>query len=151
MDEVQLLISLFGDDVDLSEQHLRSLSAEDRLHHLMSKSKEVDLLPPDFTIAETRRLITMFWMNTEAVHVYEPKPYPGKVTLFFAKEKTEAIAEVTSDDPTHGWSSLAGDVTVLDADGNHHTMMRKPHVTKIGARMRELIDALHGAATAGRS
>jgi amino acid adenylation domain-containing protein len=151
MDEVQLLISLFGDDVDLSEQHLRSLSAEDRLHHLMSKSKEVDLLPPDFTIAETRRLITMFWMNTEAVHAYEPKPYPGKVTLFFAKEKTEAIAEVTSDDPTHGWSSLAGDVTVLDADGNHHTMMRKPHVTKIGARMRELIDALHGAATAGRS
>jgi len=151
LDEVQRLISLFGDDVELSEDHLRSLGTEARVQYIVAKAKDVDLLPPDFTIAEARRLIDMFSMNTEAVHAYEPKPYPGTVTLFFAKEKTDAIAEVTSDEPTHGWSALAGGVTVHDAEGNHHTMMRKPHVTSLGARLRAVVETLPGAVAGGRA
>jgi amino acid adenylation domain-containing protein len=144
-DEVQRLMSLFGDDIDLSEDHLRSLGADERLDYILVKAKEVDLLPPDFAIAEARRLIAVFSINTMAVHAYEPKPYRGTVTLFFAKEKTQAIAAVTNDEPTHGWGSLAAGVAVLDADGNHHTMMRKPHVPGIGARLRGLVDALDAA------
>jgi thioesterase domain-containing protein len=151
LDDVQHIISLFGDDVDLSESHLRSLGAEERVQYVVAKAKEVDLLPPSFTIAEAQRLLALFSVNAQAVHAYEPKPYQGIVTLFFAEEKTEAIAQVTSDDPTHGWSALAGGVAVQDAGGNHHTMMRKPYVMKIGARLRDLVDAQHGMLAAGRS
>ena len=150
LDEVQRLISLFGDDVELSEDHLRSLDAEARVQYVVSKAKEVGLLPPDFTIAEAGRLLAMFSANTKAVHAYAPKPYPGTVTLFFATEKTDAIAAVTSDEPTHGWSALAGGVAVFDADGNHHTMMRKPHVAGVGAGLRGLVDVLHGTRADGR-
>ena len=59
---------------------------------------------------------------------------PGIVTLFFAEEKTEAIAQVTSDEPTHGWSAAPAASPCTMPAGNHHTMMRKPHVMKIGAR-----------------
>jgi thioesterase domain-containing protein/acyl carrier protein len=145
LDEVQRLISLFGDDVDLSEDHLRSLGEEARVQYVVLKAKEVDLLPPSFTVAEARRLLAMFHANSVAVHAYEPKPYPGTVTLFFAQEKTDAVASVTSDDPTHGWSALARDVTVHDAGGNHHTMMRKPHVLALGTRLRAILDTRHGA------
>jgi hypothetical protein len=34
---------------------------------------------------------------------------------------------------------------VHDAGGNHHTMMRKPHVLALGTRLRAILDTRHGA------
>lgn len=143
LDEVKRLMSLFGDDVDLSEDYLRSLDAKERVSYIVAKAKEADLLPTDFSIDQADRLITMFSTNADAVHDYQAKPYAGALTLFTAKEKTEAIAAVTrNDEPTHGWGSLAAHVTVLDSDGNHHTMLSRPRVAKIGAQLCALIGAL---------
>jgi thioesterase domain-containing protein len=141
VDDVDHIMSLFGDDVDLSEEYLRQLNPDDRLTHVLAKAKEVDLVPPSFTLDQTRRLMQVFTINSKAVHAYQPRTYDGQVTLFAAREKTEAVVTVTSTDETHGWSALAkGGVTLHWVEGNHHAMLSKPYVQALGNQLRICID-----------
>lgn len=137
LDEVDHIMSLFGDDVDLSEEYLRRLSPDDQLKHVLEKAKAVDFVPPSFTLSQVQRLMQVFIINSKAVHAYQPQTYDGQVTLFAAREKTKAIATVTNADETHGWNAIAtGGVTLHWVEGNHHTMLRRPYVQALGDQLK---------------
>lgn len=145
LDEVQRLMSLF-DGLDLDEAELRAMSVDAALAHAIDVAKAADVLPPGFTVMEARRLAAVFLANTRAAQGYRPKPYPGTVSLFTSKEKTDAIASVTGDDPTHGWGAFAARVDCFPSEGDHRTMMLKPQVDKVAATLAGLAARVSPAA-----
>jgi thioesterase domain-containing protein/acyl carrier protein len=52
---------------------------------------------------------------------YTPKPYPGKLVLFWAQGKRGAR-------PLEGWSHLAKEMDVVPVPGDHYTMLDEPDV-----------------------
>lgn len=81
--------------------------------------------------------------TVEAVRRYEPRPYPGKVHLFFPNEAWRS----SGDDPDR-WRRVVSEVTEHvgsdDAcDGDN--MLREPHVRAIAARLRSVLQGEQGS------
>jgi thioesterase domain-containing protein len=69
---------------------------------------------------------------------YHPGTFGGGLTLV----RTAGFAAETSEAPAAGWDTLArGPVVIVDADGDHTSMLRAPHVIGLAARLGELLDA----------
>jgi len=67
---------------------------------------------------------------------YEPRPYPGRITLFRSTEEPTGWLF----DPLAGWGPLArGGVDLLLVAGNHFTLFQEPGVTEMAERMSRLI------------
>lgn len=67
---------------------------------------------------------------------YEPKPYDGKVTLFFAKQQPFGICP----DPTLGWRSLlTGDFQTIEVPGFRQNMLDEPNVDMLANALLETL------------
>ncbi len=75
-----------------------------------------------------------------AYQSYQPQPYPGKMTLFVAEERT-----LGDFDPNLGWGSK--DIFQLEthkAPGPHGFMVREPHVRGLADQLQACIDKAEG-------
>jgi len=71
--------------------------------------------------------------NAYATRRYSPRVYPGRVTLFRAREQPERYGR----DPQLGWGGMAaGGLDIHDVPGDHYTMWREPHVRVLAERLR---------------
>lgn len=68
------------------------------------------------------------YVNPEAGRRYVPRPFPGRVTLFRAKERPD----VDPYDFHLGWNGLANPLEVVEIDGSHFSMMLDPSVGLLG-------------------
>jgi amino acid adenylation domain-containing protein len=69
-------------------------------------------------------------VNYQAQRQYIPRPYPGRVTFFSARE------EVSSLENQCGWQSLAqGGVKIIEVPGNHQTMIKPPNVQGLAQQL----------------
>jgi hypothetical protein len=67
-------------------------------------------------------------LRYQALREYQPKPYPGRVTLFRARVRP--LLRLHGRDL--GWARLAGGgLDVIDIPGNHQTLLTAPHVTRV--------------------
>jgi amino acid adenylation domain-containing protein len=73
--------------------------------------------------------------NRIASRVYEPKPYPGELTVFRSLER----AEYKRDDPTEGWKRYTERVRMIDVPGDHATLLREPHVAVLAQELGECL------------
>lgn len=63
---------------------------------------------------------------------YQPRPYPGRITLFRARKQP-----LLSVDPTLGWGSLAADsIAVNVIPGTHEKMLEEPNVQILAAELK---------------
>jgi len=78
--------------------------------------------------------------NHRALEQYRFRPYSGRVTLLRACERFDWLTP-EEDDPTNGWSSVAGDgVDVIAVEGNHRKMLDPPHVEDLAAKFAALVE-----------
>ena len=71
-----------------------------------------------------------------AIRKYNPKPYTGRVTLF--PPSTKSIGEF--DDREQGWGSLVqGGIEIHGVEGDHLTMLAKPHVKVVAGLLSECL------------
>ena len=76
-----------------------------------------------------------------AATTYEPKPYPGQVTLFRATEQPRGICP----NQTLGWGPLVqGGLKIYSTPGHHGAIVREPRSRVLA---QQLTDALHVAQT----
>ncbi|WP_440712142.1 AMP-binding protein [Gordonia sp. FQ] len=75
---------------------------------------------------------TVFWdLGRRLLRRHRPTPYPGRVTL---------IAATDNHDDLERWAAITtGDLAVTRVPGDHHSMMRAPHVTATAAALRAAI------------
>jgi thioesterase domain-containing protein/acyl carrier protein len=161
-DDAVLLMDVFGERLPISREalarDLESLQKDERTAYMLKKMIKANLLPPDVDLAQAHSSMEMYRANMRAGLKYVPQVYLGTVTLLRTMKPAEnslsdesggknQIPEVIRD-PTMGWGKLAArGVRVVDAPGEHATMVMKPHAERLALLIK---GCLNGGA-AGRS
>ena len=73
--------------------------------------------------------------NSKAGRKYIPRPYPGKLTYFWAEDRPEG----PSDRRRGWWNLVLGGVEIHRVPGGHNSMLLEPDVRTLAVR---LIDSL---------
>ena len=76
-------------------------------------------------------MLRIFYANAQAAYRYVPQNYPNRITLFRAAEQSDSIGQ----DPTLGWSVLAGDIQLHQVPGNHLSLLKQPHVQTLAQQL----------------
>ena len=133
-DDAAYLHSVFGKNLSLSVENLKELEYTDQLLHIWNEARRVKWIYPDFTFDQfsffvhTLRTHTMAWRN------YSPEAYPGKITLFRAKEEEHTDIEELD----LRWGEFAeGGVEVIEISGDHLSMIHKPHAKQLAKHLKE--------------
>ncbi len=137
-----------GREVLLTPESLTGLTHEERLRTLWTWAREARLLPPGTGLEELRALLEVARANLRAVARYNPAPYEGRVVLLRARDARRG-AEVS---PTHGWERLvASGLAVEDVPGDHHGVLRAPHVGELAERLERWLQEVESGNGAQRT
>ncbi|MCA1566084.1 MAG: amino acid adenylation domain-containing protein [Acidobacteria bacterium] len=142
-DELSLIAS-FAQDLGLpldgmtiSEERLQQCSPEELLAYVSEQARASEIMPPDMELSDLSRRFRVFKSNVRAMLGYVPQPYAGRVALFTAGKDSQERC-----DPSYGWSRLAtAALEVHGVPGDHFTMVRRPHVETLAARLNACLDA----------
>jgi thioesterase domain-containing protein len=80
-------------------------------------------LPPEFAALRPEALARVSVANARALASYRPAPYPGPTLLLQARDRREGRPP-----PEQGWAPLIPNLRVEDVEGDHHSIVRPPHV-----------------------
>jgi phthiocerol/phenolphthiocerol synthesis type-I polyketide synthase E len=101
--------------------------------------------------AAVRRLLRISRANIHAAGAYRPRPYPGRITLLRCRIPLPGVPA----EEAMAWETLAGGgLEVHWVAGGHASMLAKPHVEQVAARLRACLAAADPAPAAlvvGRS
>jgi amino acid adenylation domain-containing protein len=144
---------------------LGELEPAEQLMFILAQAKMFNLVPPDTSYAQFRRLFNIFKTNIQAAHRYVPQTYSGKLTIFTAEDqphqtKAKGIRNLLSraspfkrggkdsqlsEGSDQGWSPFALQGVVRHTiPGNHFTIMREPNVKFLAERLTSCIKELEG-------
>ncbi len=122
---------MFGEDNLVSPTEIEHLSIEERLNYIIDKAREAKIFPPGVERQDNRRILDVLVGTLKATYSYQRQPYPGKVTVFRAKEK-----HIMAPDPTMVWVELfsvlaVGDVEIHLVPGHHYSFVLEPNVAAL--------------------
>ena len=136
-----------GRNIDMTRQEFEGLDYEEMLTRFLKRMKDEDLYPPEYDIEFLRNFMRGYKTRQKAVRFYHPETYPGRITLFRAKETDPWLVEhlkkagMNMTDPTLGWGALSTEpVEVHVIPGNHDRMCYEPHVRVLAKRLRQTIE-----------
>jgi len=81
-------------------------------------------------------------VNYQAYWNYQPRPYNGRVALFWANKQPLGIY----DDPTFGWGKLlGGELEIYTVPGHHHgSFLSKPYVKELADKLMVCLEKANG-------
>jgi amino acid adenylation domain-containing protein len=133
--------SLWGRSLGLTRADLEGLEPETQLGTFAERLRGADFLPPGAGVEQLARILRVYKANANAAGFYEPRPYPGSLTLIRAADMP-AVAEGPLSEPDLGWGRVVrGSVEVLPVPGQHLTILAEPYVEGLA---RELERCLSG-------
>jgi thioesterase domain-containing protein/acyl carrier protein len=139
--EARLLIDFvryFGLSLDPRDS-LARLPKHELLERVLEHAKRAGLMPLDIEVSQAQPFIELCKADFRATRNYLLHRYPGRITLFKAGQELGG----PSSDPTLGWGDWAqGGVDVEVVPGNHATMVYKPHVEVLAAKLRSCLDLI---------
>ena len=121
----------------LNLERIRQLTLDEQLNFVIEQAKYVNRLPPDFGLAQARRMLQVFKSHGQAINSYRLQPYLGRVTLFLTSEGEVACSQ----NPTLGWGELAAQgVEIHWVPGDHKTLIHEPHVKVLAEQLRTCLE-----------
>ena len=112
-----------------AEQEKLDGDAAGQLQPLLERAHDLGAVPVDFGLADLRRIHGVFLANLRAAASYRPQPLEGRIVLFRAGPRGV--------DPVL-WQPLAGGgLEVVNAPGDHYSMLREPHLDPLVSQLRE--------------
>jgi amino acid adenylation domain-containing protein len=122
--------------LDLTLEELRQLGPDEQLPYLWQHAQKLGLVevnaPPQLVQQILQDLKRLFHLHVQLATDYVLRPYPGRLTLFRPSESPFTVP--TTQD--RGWIKLAAAVDVHFVPGQHHTMVKKPHVQVLAQQLR---------------
>src|SRR6185436_1107445 len=135
-DETELLVrgldEQFLQRVPLCVDELRGLDTRAQVARVMEKARRAGILP-DFDERRAVGVVEVFKANLRAASAWEPRPYPGRITVFRAAGDSRLGL-----DPTGGWGALAA-AEVVAVPGDHLDMVVPPHVETLARELRTVL------------
>jgi thioesterase domain-containing protein len=130
---------VFSEHMPLSLEQLREYTPQGQIEYIWQEARRIDWIYPEFTLEQFRHFVHLLRTHTEAWRAYEPQPYPGKVTLFRARQQ----AHTTATEPDMGWGALAqGGVEIHEVRGDHIAMIHPPHVRGLARKLRACLERI---------
>jgi thioesterase domain-containing protein len=122
-------------------EDLRGHTFGEKLSRLGQLAVEANALPAGSDSRHIQRLFRVFKANVRALVEYEPRKYPGRITLFRARQR---LIDSPSD-PSDGWDALASEGVELHVTpGTHYSMIDMPHAQSLAGRLRACIEGARG-------
>jgi phthiocerol/phenolphthiocerol synthesis type-I polyketide synthase E len=119
--------------------------AASRLAAVLATARRERLAGGDLDTAGVRRLLRISRANITAAAAYRPRPYQGPMALLRCRIALPGVPFGEA----MGWEALAaGGLEVHWLTGGHATMLSKPHVEQLAARLRDCLAAAEAAAGA---
>jgi thioesterase domain-containing protein len=122
----------YGLDVSLEE--LAKLGPNEQLPYLWQHALKLGLIEPEVPLHVAEQVLhelkRLFHHHMLLADQYVPRPYPGRITLFRPTETPFAVTTLRD----RGWGRFAQGVNVHFVPGQHHSMVKEPHV-QVLARM----------------
>jgi thioesterase domain-containing protein len=95
-----------------------------------------DVFGGDIAASQLHSLFETFTANMRALRAYSPATYSGRVVVFRAQDGLR-----DSSDLSWGWQRLAkGGVDLHVVQGDHFSILRRPHVELLAARLSACLD-----------
>ena len=121
--------------LDLTLDELRQLAPDEQLPYLWQHAQKLGLVevdtPPPLVEQILQDLKRLFHLHVQLASDHVLRHYPGQLTLFRPSESPFAVP--TS--PDRGWTKLAAAVDVHIVPGQHHTMVKEPHVEVLAHKL----------------
>ena len=128
LDMAAYVESLWGRSLGLTRSDLESLDSEAQLEVFAERLRGADFLPPGAGVEQLARILRVYKANANAAGLYEPRPYPGGLTLVRAADMPP-VAEGPLSEPDLGWGRIVqGSVEVVPVPGQHLTILAEPYV-----------------------
>ena len=150
-DEASALFGFAGDlgiplDCERMDK-LLSLATEARLAWIFEQAQAARVLLPGDDLDRVRSLFDTFEQNRSVLASYKAGPFPGRVTLFRAKENLG----MSPSDPLLGWDQLTEGVELHIVPGNHFTMLSVVEVSELAGTLTESLAAARPGAPGNTS
>ncbi len=129
--EAELLLRGLDEELPLTADELQGLDTRAQVALVLQRMPN---LPPDFDERRAVALVEVFKATLRAARTWEPRSYAGKVTVFRAAGSARLGL-----DGTGGWGAFAKAVEVVTVPGDHHSIVRPPHVEALARALREAL------------
>ncbi|MBD2346873.1 thioesterase domain-containing protein [Anabaena subtropica] len=131
---------MFGKDNLVTPEEIKDLTIEEKINYIIDKSRKAGIFPPGVERQNNRRILDVLVGTLKATYSYIRQPYPGKVTVFRAREK-----HIMAPDPTLVWVELfsviaAKEINIIDVPGNHYSFVLEPHVQVLAQCLKACLD-----------
>ena len=117
--------------LDLSLEELARLGPDEQLPYLWDHARRLGLIESGVPMELAQQVLDdlkrIFHHHMVLTDRYVLRPYPGRVDLFRPMEAPVAVAVP----PDRGWGRWAAEVVVHPVSGQHHSMVREPHVREL--------------------
>ena len=134
--------------LDLSLEDLSRLGPDQQLPFLWQHAVKLGLIESNVPMQVAHQVLDdlkrIFHHHMVLTDRYVVRPYPGRITLI--RPSNAPIAVATRRD--RGWGSLAAGVDVHFVSGQHHSMVKEPHVQELARTLEACVRQVeeHGAA-----
>lgn len=130
---------MFGQDNLILLAEIENLSVEESLNYIIEKARQAKIFPPGVERHNNRRILDVLVGTLKATYFYQRRPYPGKVTIFRAREK-----HIMAPDPTLVWVELfsvlaAEEIEIHNVPGNHYSFVLEPHVQALAESLQKCL------------
>jgi len=134
----------FGVNIEISHQALVGLSPEEQINYMQQQLEVVGLFPGQTDTKLLRGLLQVY--KTQCQINYLPQHNsPTPITLFLAEEVDPQMEDDSSRSQGWGWNQFAdGEVEIHTVPGNHHSMMRNPHIQVLAQHLRASLHQAQG-------
>jgi amino acid adenylation domain-containing protein len=125
--------------LNLGRQELEELSDDARVQRLLTRLIDAQILPRQTRLESVAGIVRVFRANLNAPYVPR-QPYTDTVHLVLA-DYGEQNSEQPGEESARiaQWQQYAPKLQIWRSSGNHMTLLHKPHVTSLAARLRQLL------------
>jgi amino acid adenylation domain-containing protein len=120
----------------ITSAELRQIPETNRIAYLCDRALGGRALSAELAALRPEALARVALANARAIASYRPTPYAGPTLLLRATERPDpGIAS-----PEQGWRALAPNLHCADVEGDHHGLVRPPHVTGVAHAIDRWLD-----------
>lgn len=123
----------YGLDITLEE--LAALGPDQQLPYLWDHARKLGVIDEEAPESLVQQVLNdlkkLFHLHFQLATEYAIEPYPGNITLM---RPSDAPVEVHTS-PDRGWRQLAPRVDVHFVPGQHHSMVKEPHVRTLADKL----------------